>query len=312
MSRVAAVDRAGRLLAMVPWVASQDGVAIDVICDRFSLTREELLADLGVLWFVGTPPYSPADLIEVDIEDDKVWIRYAQPFPDRLRLTPDQALALLTAGHSLLGVEGAESDGPLARALEKLGDALGVRGRVAADLGPISAGLLEMLADSAARRAVLSIDYYSHARDDRTLREIEPGRLFIDQGSWYLDAWCRMAGGERTFRVDRIHRAAPRGELAQVRESIDPSIPSALPPFSAKSRVELEVTEEGLRRLENIPFETVSGFVGGVCRVAISSVADPWLERILLRLGREARVVDGPKARRQEAATRILEVYRRE
>ena len=57
MSRLAAVDRVRRMLAIVPWVASQpDGVPIDELCERFDIDRRQLVDDLSTLSFVGVAP----------------------------------------------------------------------------------------------------------------------------------------------------------------------------------------------------------------------------------------------------------------
>ena len=47
----------------------------------------------GVLFLVGVYPHTPDQLIEVVIEDDRVWIHYADWFARPLRLTPPEALA---------------------------------------------------------------------------------------------------------------------------------------------------------------------------------------------------------------------------
>jgi predicted DNA-binding transcriptional regulator YafY len=83
----------------------------------------------------------------------------------------------------------------------------------------------------------------------------------------------------------------PGPDSQKVRLSLDPStawlvesVPVTGPAKTADGRVEIEV------------------FVGG----------DAWLERLLLRLGPEARVLDPPEYRTlaAEAAARVLERYR--
>src|SRR2546421_12499808 len=144
MARPAAEPRLRRLLAVVPWVAAHDGPAIDEVCRRFGCTEDELLADLELLWFCGLYPYTPDMLIEVDIADGRVWIRYAEYFRRPLRLTPAEGLALVGAGAALLAVPGTDPEGPLARALTKLANALGVVAdeAVEIDLGGVPAGIL--------------------------------------------------------------------------------------------------------------------------------------------------------------------------
>jgi hypothetical protein len=126
VSRPGAGARMTRLLAMVPWIAANDGPTIEEICTRFGIGRDQLLADLEVVWLVGLPPYTPDTLIDVVTEGDRVWIHYPDVFERPQHLTPDQGLALLAAGASVLALPGAETDGPLARGVRKLAAVLGV------------------------------------------------------------------------------------------------------------------------------------------------------------------------------------------
>ena len=67
MARPSATDRLGRILSMVPWIASQDGAAhrrrVRAVRHRPSRTRR----DLNVVFVVGLYPYTPESLIEVDL-----------------------------------------------------------------------------------------------------------------------------------------------------------------------------------------------------------------------------------------------------
>src|SRR3954469_15898533 len=126
MPRLGAEPRLRRLLALVPWIAAHDGPSLAEVCTRFSCTEDELLADLEMLWLCGLYPYTPDMLIDVDIADGRVWIRYAAYFRRPLRLPPAEGLALVGAGAALLAVPGSDMAGPLARALAKIATVLGV------------------------------------------------------------------------------------------------------------------------------------------------------------------------------------------
>ncbi len=310
MSRLTAGERAERLLAIVPWVAARDGVPIDEICERFDITRTRLISDLEHLWFVGTPPYTPADLIEVDIDDDRVWIRYAEAFRRPPRLTPEQGLALVAAAQSLQAVPGADPDGPLARGLAKLASALGVDGRVEVDLGSVPAELLDVLRRAVAHGEVLELDYYSHNRDARGRRVVEPHRLFVDLGAWYLVATCRSAGGVRTFRVDRIHEAVPTGEHTSTVPPDDLPSDAFRVGGTGGVRVVLDLAPSGRWILEHARCEVLDDRPDGTARVALIATGDAWLERLLLRLGPAATVIEGPPDLARTAASRILARYR--
>jgi len=101
--RFSASERLTRLLAVIPWVARHGGASLDEIAGKFAYPKDDLVSDLtDVVHFVGVPPYTPDTMIEVTIEDERVWIRYADYFNRPMRLTPDEAVALLSAGGAML------------------------------------------------------------------------------------------------------------------------------------------------------------------------------------------------------------------
>jgi predicted DNA-binding transcriptional regulator YafY len=117
-----------RLLSVIPWVVERDGASVNEISARFDYPRDQLMRDLReVLLYVGVHPFTPDTLIEVDIGDDRVNIRYADWFARPLRLTADDGARLLTAGRTVLSMAPEREDGagPLLRALAKLEMALG-------------------------------------------------------------------------------------------------------------------------------------------------------------------------------------------
>lgn len=53
------------------------------------------------------------------------------------------------------------------------------------------------------RRRIL-IDYYTRGRDERVQREVSPQRIVHYRQNWYLDAWCHLRNGLRTFALDSM------------------------------------------------------------------------------------------------------------
>ncbi len=51
----------------------------------------------------------------------------------------------------------------------------------------------------------LCVLYHGRARDKTTERIISPQRLIYYRSNWYLDAWCHMREGLRSFSLDRLH-----------------------------------------------------------------------------------------------------------
>ncbi len=309
-------ERLQRVLAMVPWIASQDGPTIDDVCGRFGMTRQQVLDDLNVVWLVGLPPYTPDELVDVVIEDDRVWIRYADFFSRPLRLTPEQGLALVAAGATLQALPGADLDGPLARGLTKLASVLGVEpgSAIDVDLGATRPGVLDALQQATRERRQVTLDYYAYGRDEHTRRTVDPYRVYADEGAWYLLAHCHQAGGERLFRVDRIESL----ELLETTFAEPPDRPAGdvFRPAPDDPRVVLELEPEAAWVADYYPMEDRKDLDDRRLRVTLAVAATPWLERLLVRLGPTARVVAAPEgsdlgAAGSRAARRILERYDR-
>ena len=315
-NRLTARDRLTRLLSVIPWVARQDdGALIEDIVTRFDYPKTQLLDDLqDVVFFVGVHPFTPDSLIEVEIGDERVHIRYADWFSRPLRLTPEEGARLLTAGRSVLPLTESDDDnsaGPLLRALTKLGTALGESAADAVDvrLGHAPSDTLAVLRDALARQRQIDIEYYTYGRDELTERRVDTNRLFSDQGNWYVSGWCHRALGERVFRVDRIRTVAltdkPNADVGATNAS-------SFSPDNDDPRVVLRLAQSARWVIEQYPVEQVVENSDHI-DVTMAVTAIGWLERLLLRLGPAAEILrlDPPLPADlcRHAAARVLTRY---
>ena len=310
MPRLSADERLQRLLALVPWVAARDGPELEEVCSRFGCTEAELVGDLELLFLCGLHPYTPDVLIDVDIHDGRVWIRYADYFSRPLRLTPAEGLALLAAGTTLQAAPGADAEGPLARGLAKLAAVLGVDPgeSVEVALGPVPADTLQVLSEASALHRQVEIEYYAFGRDEWTRRVVDPYAVFSAGGQWYLSAYCHSVDDERLFRVDRVREA-----LALETGFEPPDRRPDLTTYSPRpndARVVLELDPAARWVVEQYPSEAVEEGENGRLRVTLAVSERAWLERLLLRLGPYARLVDGDHDLLAGAACRLLARYR--
>lgn len=329
MSRLAAGDRLRRLLSIVPWIVDHPGAPVEEVCDRFGIGEGELLAALEMLRFVGVYPFSPDALIEVVIEDGRVWLHLAQPFGRPLRLTPEEGIALVAAGRSMVGSPGADPDGSLARGLAKLARSIGITDEASVDVQlaeAVAPEILDRLRQATQERRRLVIDYYSFGRDDRTTRAVDPYRVYADQGRWYLAAWCHRAEGERIFRIDRIRSAdlldtVFEKRVFEARPLDDPGTggeaggrDDSFNPGPETARVVLDLDPDAAWVADHYPHDSLVDLGAGRFRITLAVTARPWLERLLLSLGSSAEVVEvdrrlGEGDVRAEAATRLLRRY---
>jgi len=331
--------RLQRLLALVPWVAAHDGPPIEEVCARFNLTPAQLAADLEIVFLVGLYPFTPDQLIEATIEDGRVWVRYAEMFARPLRLGPEEALALVAAGTTWMAVPGADPDGPLARGLAKLAAVLDIdpAEAVEVDLGAAHGPTFELLQQAVATHRQVRIDYYSFARDARSERTVDPWQVVAEQGQWYLRGYCHRANGERIFRLDRISQA---GLLdGAVDHQAPPGEPVLYHGVEADPRVVIEAPAEAAWVADAYPVDRVQELGGqdggreaggrevdggevdggedgaaGRLRITLPVTGRAWLERLLLRLGPDARVLElddrvGDAGVAAAAARRVLARY---
>lgn len=297
-----------RILALVPWIVAHPGARKADIARRFGITAEQMEADLARVLMVGVPPYSPADYIDVDDDGERVTLRMAESFRRPLQLSPTEGLAVLAAGRALLAVPGSDAAGPLARALAKLSAALGDPDvRVDVPAPPHLASVRR----AAAHGERVEIDYWSAGRDDVMTRRIDPFGVFLAAGEWYVDAYCRRAGAPRLFRVDRIRELRPTGEHFEPRAARDGTPPGVFRARATDPRVTLGLAPAAGWVVEQYPVESVDSDPDGTLRVVLAVSEAAFLERLLLRLGEDASLLDdgGSGISASGAARRVLARY---
>jgi proteasome accessory factor C len=312
MAKEPAAERLGRLLAVVPWVAARDGPSVADVCRRFGVGEKVLLEDLNLLFMCGVYPFTPDVLIDVDVSGGRVWIRMADYFRRPLRLSPQEGLALVSAGSALLSVPGADPDGALATALAKLENVLGVGAEDGVDieLAPVTPSVLHTVRQAVEQHRKLNLDYYSFGRDGHSTRVVLPWRVFNANGQWYLWAWCEQATGERLFRVDRMSRADLLAERFDPPDDDAAAPTDVYHPGPEDPLVVLDLQPPAHWIAEQYPHEGVEIRPDAVLRVRLRTSEKAWLARVLLRGGPDVRVVEGDASTATDAAARLLDRYR--
>ena len=313
-----ALERLRRLLAVVPWVVEQDGPLIDEVAVRFDYDRDELLDDLEkILFFVGIYPFTPDCLIEVWLTEDRVWIRYADWFRRPFRLSMSEIGMLVAAGTTVVGLLPWNSDddaelGPLERALAKLSTLTDGSDRTVEIRLGTTGSLLTTVREAVNNREALEVEYHSFHRDEVGTRVVEPHRYYADKGYWYLVGYCRSAGAQRAFRLDRIRTCEPTGERFTAPEEGDGG-PEGVPLDGRLPEVVLELDPEARWVVDEYPHTGVEETSEGQLKLHLPVASERWLERLLVRLGTHATVVEAPEGLgaelRATTARRILARY---
>jgi proteasome accessory factor C len=219
-------QRLPRLLAMVPYFLSRPGIATAEAAADFGITEKQLIKDLDLLWMCGLPGHGPGDLIDLSYEGGTVTIIDDQGLRKPLRLTSEEALALVVALRTLAETQGAYSDAAdgdaVQRALAKVESAAGGAvddAAVAIELDH-EARMVPTLRRAVDEQRALRLRYYTAARDETSERVVDPLQVFEADGHGYLEAWCRSAEGVRIFRADRIDSLELLDEPARVPEGV--------------------------------------------------------------------------------------------
>jgi proteasome accessory factor C len=299
--------RINRLLAMLPWVIGNPGCSVDEVCERFGYTQSDLIKDLNTVFVCGLPGYGPGDLMDASIDDDEIIIEMADYFSRPLRLTAPEALGILASGKA---VQSAGSGGDaLDRAILKLERTLLPEGTEVVVVDIPEPQLVGELRTAAVEGRVMQIDHTSIASGTAKIRDIEPWTVFTTLGNWYVSAFCRNADAKRVFRIDRIRTAAPTGD----RFTASPASGDATiryTPGDDDVHVTIRLSGEAMWVADYYPVDVVDD--GPDSMTIQMSVGDAAVAaRLLIRLGSNAVVLEGPEAAHATAdlRSRILEVY---
>lgn len=277
-------ERLRRLLVMLPWLMERGEATLAEMCTRFGVSEDQLVKDIELVSMCGLPPYVD-ELIDVWIDEGVVSTGIPRVFTRPLRLTAPEGFALLAAARVAMQLPGADPDGPLARALDKLAAALGDVVVVDQPQPPATADI----AAAAERCERVRISYWSATAAAPSEREVTPRRVFLDRGRWYVVADDHRSGESRIFRIDRIDRCEATGVLDEPRDVATPSgdgwFADADLPVAR-----LELAPDAGWVVERYPTRSVEATPTGT--VVELTVTDPaWLRELLLRLGPSAQVL---------------------
>jgi proteasome accessory factor C len=255
-------------------------------------------------------------LIDVDIQDGRIWIGMADYFGRPLRLTRSEALSIYLRGTALAGAPGLDEAPALSSALAKLAEALGPEAlgelpeRLDSATDERTPSTLSELRRAAADHEQLRIEYYAASGAETTEREIDPEEVFFAVGNWYVTAWDHRSEAERLFRADRIHsteatgrRFEPRGLQGAGRPLYTPGVDDV--------RVTLRLRPDARWVAEYYETARETELEGGDLEIELPAGRLEWLDRLLLRLWPDADVLEPPELRDRvrELARRTAERY---
>ena len=265
----------------------------------------------------------------IEYDRDAGGYRFVNPTPDTpkyelpgLWFSPTEAQALLTMEHLLETLEpsllGAHVEPLKARlsALLSAGDRSTeeVRRRIRV----IQLGArrhqpkhFKLVASAVLGRARLQLSYWNRMKDETTERVVSPQRLVFYRNNWYLDGWCHLRNGLRSFSLDAMKdvSTAPGKAKDVPEEQLKAVLASGYGIFSG-AKVDWAVLRFVPAVARYVALEEWHSKQRGrlepdgsyVLEVPFSS--DKELVMDVLRYGADVEVV-GPKGLREEVARRL-------
>jgi len=203
------LSRAARLLDLVPYLNTHQGIGLEALSREFNVTQTQLVADLTTLWMCGLPGYTPLELMDLSFESGFVTIHNAETLSQPRSLTDEEIISLLLGLDLIIDSLPDDRNDLKTQALDLI-QKLAQRGSVSSVLRAVQTipGTLRATIQNAEKgRTGLKITYHSSYSDTVSERRVLPLELYENDGIEYLRAFCERARAIRNFRIDRIQTA---------------------------------------------------------------------------------------------------------
>lgn len=277
--------KAARLLDLVPYISTHQGISIKQLASDFEISPAELLDDLNTLWMCGLPGYTPLELIDLSFESGYVSIRNAEVL-QMVRLLTKEELVVIAIGLDLLKESIPSDRADLSFAITSLADKIRkLIGEIAIVNPNVDSAHRALILRAIKERRDLEIKYHSLIRDEISERRITPIELGDDHGLETLFAYCHRAKAFRTFRLDNFLSAT----ISEPSSFIDKSESNKDALYGAKF-----VINKRLRTtLERFRVEISSPTKGDL--VEVQSFSQDWLVRNFLSTIGNTQIIDAPE-----------------
>ena len=211
--------RAIRLLDLVPYIVAHPGISITELAKEFSISRDEVLKDLNLLFLCGLPGYTPLELIDISFDEESVVIRDPQNLAAPRNLNESEALIARIA---LAALE--ESTPRTAAAYPQI---IALREKIAKAFSssiPASAitftldkerATLEAIEGAIKQELDLEITYNNVTKDSSSRRSITPISIIAEDKRTLVSAYCHSAKGLRTFNLAQISEVSTKERIVR-------------------------------------------------------------------------------------------------
>ena len=196
-------EKAARLLDLVPFIYSLQGISLTDLAKSFDVSDSEMLSDLNTLWMCGESRF---DLVDLDFDSGFVTIRNAETL-NLVRSLSTQEIMTILFGLDMLK-EDLDSDRPdLAKEIDSVKSLLSKEAALGISATPAyDAKIQRIIEASIQQRKAISLVYRSTSSDEISERTVDPLEVFYRENKLFLLAYCHNSEARRTFRMDRVER----------------------------------------------------------------------------------------------------------
>ena len=206
--------RAIRLLDLVPYIVAHPGISITELAKEFSISRDEVLKDLNLLFLCGLPGYTPLELIDISFDEESVVIRDPQNLAAPRNLNESEALIARIA---LAALE--ESTPKTSAAYLQI---IALREKIAEAFSssiPASAitftldkerATLEAIESAIKQELDIEMTYNNVTKDSSSRRSITPISIIAEDKRTLVSAYCHSAKALRTFNLAQISEVSTK------------------------------------------------------------------------------------------------------
>ncbi len=211
--------RAIRLLDLVPYIVAHPGISITELAKEFSISRNEVLKDLNLLFLCGLPGYTPLELIDISFDEESVVIRDPQNLAAPRNLNESEALIARIA---LAALE--ESTPKTSAAYLQI---IALREKIAEAFSssiPASAitftldkerAMLEAIEGAIKQELDLEMTYNNVTKDSSSKRSITPISIIAEDKRTIVSAYCHSAKALRTFNLAQISEVSTKTRIVR-------------------------------------------------------------------------------------------------
>ena len=301
------LEKIERLLDLVPYVATHQGIALEELAKEFSISTSQLTEDLTTLWMCGLPGYTPLELMDLSFDNGFVSISNAETLARPRILDRDEVLALIL-GLETLQEDAGRNHGEQVETIAKLVTKLigfidsNVERTVQAGTSALSneRGIIQKAITNG---GAAEITYHSISRDEVSKRVIHPLEFTFANNHEYVSAFCDLTQSYRTFRLDRIM------QVAQV-EGGDAILPKS---DSTSGDEKIPITLKVHSRFRDVAerFNLDGGLQIASEFVEVESFSADWATREIMGFGGQVGLVSPQELRTslRDRALRALEGY---